>query len=106
MKTVKIKVSFLILFRLLLLSMATLSQSQRALIAEYRKARETILQNAPVTMDNRMAFYQSMDRLPRIVWGKVAQKVLSKKEFFLYGKPYLLAFYDYDAGFDFNFDVI
>lgn len=96
MKILKTCLNFFLFFFFLFVSIKCLSQSNTALIKEYKNAREKISKMAPITIANRIEIYQSMDLLPRIVWGKLKTKVVSKKQCHIGGKDYLILLNDYD----------
>lgn len=96
MKTLKNTLNILLLLCLSLNSIDSLCQSDKALIKDYKKAKENSIQNAPLTINNRIGFYQSMDKIPRIVWGKIKPDFISKKRFTLENQNYWIAFYDFD----------
>lgn len=97
MRIVETRALFLTLICLLLVSFGSLGQSKKALIKEYKNGKENASKMLPFNRDNRMDFYQSMEFLPRIVWGKIEQKLLLKKQCIISDVSYLLALYDYDT---------
>ena len=97
MKKVNTFFLFLTLLCFLLVSIESPGQSKKALIREYKNAKENASKMLPFNKDNRMDFYQSMDLLPRIVWGKIEQKFLLKKQCIISDVSYLLVLYDYDT---------
>lgn len=92
MKAIKVN----IILSFLVVSIQLLGQSNRALIKEYRSAKEKAAKVTEFNMDNRAELYQSMDLIPRIVWGKMKAKLLYKKQFYLSNEPYFMVFYDFD----------
>ncbi len=96
MKTVKKYAIFQVLFCFLLVSIESSGQSKKALIKEYKFALEKIWKLSSFNNDNRMDFYQSMDLLPRIVWGKLESKFLTKKQCTINNESYMLVLSDYD----------
>jgi hypothetical protein len=101
MKKLKTCLNFFMLFFFLFVSIKSLSQSDSALIKEYKNVREKVSKMAPITIANRIEIYKSMDLLPRIVWGKLKTKVISKKHCNIGGKDYVILLNDYD-----NDDVV
>ncbi len=97
MKTVKKYLSFFGFSFLLLVYIDSLSQSKSDLIKEYKNAKENVTKISQFNSDIQKDLYQSMDLIPRIVWGKLERKFIAKKKCTLNGKPYLIRFYDYDG---------
>ena len=90
-------VSSLIFIFLLVINTTLWSQSNRLVIKDYRKAKEKAINKfGAFDMSNRVELYQSMDFLPRLVWGKLDRKFIKANKCKINNKDYLIAFYDYD----------
>ena len=96
MKTIKKYALFQMLLCFLLVSIESNSQSKRALIKEYKHSLDRIMTMPSFNNDNRMDLYQSMDLLPRIVWGKLETKFITKKQCTINNASYLIVLNDYD----------
>lgn len=80
----------------IIFSIASSSQSNKVLINAYDTAREKASKIALEKNEKRMLLFQSMDSVPRMVWGAFKPKFINKKQFKSPAGSYLMNLYDYD----------
>lgn len=73
------------------------SQPNRALIKDYKTAKQNASNKfVNFNINNRKALYQGMDVLPRLIWGKLKGKYLIYHKCAIKNQDYYIVFYDYD----------
>ena len=88
---------FVFLLLLILVNSPVWSQSNRMIIKEYKKVKENAINKfSSFNINNRKELYQTMDLLPRLVWGKLNRKFLKDHKCIINNKDYLIAYYDFD----------
>lgn len=96
MKKNILNIRILMFLCFLLIALKSLSQSKRERIKEYKSKKEYVSNCILLKKENPLDMFKTMDFLPRIVWGKVDRKLLTKREVMIAAKPTIIAFYDYD----------